>query len=117
MTSFMARSARNFMTIKAARLFRQEIEKAGLDTLKTLADAGVSIVGTYLNGCSPEEKARLKRDLNALLQMGITPDMVLTELGRQNPELAPIIESKQAYKQSEIQNLERFLKEGWTIIK
>ncbi len=112
MTSFMARSARNFMTIKAAREIGKEIEKAGLDNLKILADAGRSIVGTYLDGCSPSEKTRIRRDLNALLQLGATPDMVLTEIARQMPVLAPIIESKQDYKETELQNLERFLKEG-----
>jgi hypothetical protein len=28
------------------------------------------------------------------------------------PELAPIMEGREDYKQSEVQNLERFLKEG-----
>jgi len=110
--SFMQRSARHFMTIKAARQFRQEIEKAGLDNLKILADAGKSIVGTYLNGCNPQEKARLKQDLKVLYQMGITPDMVLTELARQNPQLTPIMQGREDYKKSEIQNLEQFLTEG-----
>jgi len=50
MTIFSARVAQHFLTIKAARQIRQEIEKAGLDNLKILADAGKSIVGTYLNG-------------------------------------------------------------------
>jgi len=109
MTGFMARSARIFMTIKAARQIRQEIEKAGLDNLKILADAGRSIVGTYLNGCSPQEKKRHKQELNALLQMGITVDMVLTELSKQMPDLAPIMEGKQDYKRSEVQHLEQFL--------
>ena len=112
MTSFMARSARIFMTIKAARQINREIEKAGLDNLKTLAEEGISIVGTYLNGCSPEEKATYRRDLNALFQMGVTPDMLLTEIARQMPEIAPIIESKQDYKKTELQNLEQFLKQG-----
>ena len=110
--TFMQRSARHFLTIKAARQFRQEIEKAGLDNLKILADAGTSIVSTYLNGCSPEEKARLKRDLKVIYQMGITPDMVLTELGRQNPELLPIMQGRESYKKTELQNLEQFLTEG-----
>ena len=112
MTSFMQRSAKHFLVIKAAREFKKEIEKAGLDNLKTLADNGVSIVGTYLNGCSPSEKATYRRDLNALVQMGATPDMLLTEIARQIPELAPIMEGRGSYKKSEIQNLERFLKEG-----
>jgi len=110
MTSFMARSARNFMTIKAAKEFKKEIEKAGLDNLKILADTGVSIVGTYLNGCSPQEKATYRRDLNALLQMGVTPDMLLEEIARQMPQLASIMQGREGYKQSEIQNLEQFLK-------
>ena len=110
--SFMARSARNFMMIKAARQIRQEIEKAGLENLKALADAGVSIVGTYLNGCAPQEKATYKRVLNALRQMGVTPEMLLSEVARQNPAIAPIMQGREDYKKTEIQNLERFLREG-----
>ncbi|GAI88457.1 unnamed protein product, partial [marine sediment metagenome] len=90
--SFMQRSVKHFLLIKAAREIKQEIEKAGLNNLKTLADAGRSIVGTYLNGCSPQEKARIKRDLNVLLQMGVTPDMLLEEVVKQMPEIAPIME-------------------------
>ena len=116
MTSFMARTAKHFLVIKlvikAARQIKQEIEKAGLDNLKILAENGVSIVGTYLNGCSAEEKAIYKRDLNALMQMGVTPDMLLDEVVRQMPELAPIMEGKEGYKATEIQKLEQFLKEG-----
>lgn len=112
MTTFSARAAQHFLTIKAARQIRQEIEKAGLETLKTLANAGISIVGTYLNGCSSEEKAKRRRELNTLVQMGITPDIVLAELIRQMPELAPIMGSTEAYKKTELVNLEQFLKEG-----
>ena len=112
MTSFTQRTAKHFVVIKAARQIKQEIEKAGLDNLKILAEAGRSIVGTYLNGCSPKEKAVYKRDLNALLQMGITPDMLLGEVVRQMPDLAPTMEGKDDYKKSEIENLERFLKES-----
>lgn len=112
MTNFMARSARIFMTIKAARQINREIEKAGLDKLKTLAEEGISIVGTYLNGCSPQEQATYRRDLNALFQMGVTPDMLLTEIARQMPEIAPIMEGRDDYKKTELQNLERFLKES-----
>jgi len=109
--SFMARSARHFLVIKAARHFQRELEKAGLDNLKTLAEAGISIVGTYLDGCSPSEKAQIKRDLGALLQMGVTSDMVFEELIRQMPELAPIIEKKEGYKKTEVEKLLSFLKE------
>ncbi|GAI64723.1 unnamed protein product, partial [marine sediment metagenome] len=47
-----------------------------------------------------------------LLQMGITADMVFTELVRQLPEIAPIIDEREDYKNSEIQKIEAFLKEG-----
>ena len=110
--SFTERAARNFLAIKAAREIGKEIEKAGLDNLKVLAAADISIVGTYLNACSPEEKATYRRDLNLLAQMGVTADMILTEVARQIPELAPIMEGKEAYKKNEIQKLEQFLKEG-----
>lgn len=109
--SFMARTAQHFMVIKAARLFRQELEKAGLDNLKILADAGISIVGTYLDSCSAQEKGQIKRDLGALLQVGVTPDMVFEELTRQMPELAPIIEEKEGYRKAEVEKLISFLKE------
>ena len=111
MSSFMARSARHFLVIKAARQFRQEIEKAGLDNLKILAGAGKSIVGTYLDGCSPQEKALLVLRLGALLQMGVTPDMVFEELTRQMPKLALIIKQKESYKKTEVEKLLSFLKE------
>lgn len=110
--TFKSRVAHHFLVIKAARQFRQEIEKAGLDNLKILADAGRSIVGTYLNGCSPQERAKIKGDLNTLLQLGINAEMILSELIRQMPELAPIMEAKEGYKKSEIEKLEQFLRES-----
>lgn len=110
MSSFMKSSAQHFMVIKAVRIIVKEIEKAGLDNLKLLADKGISIVGTYLEGCSPTEKAGYRRDLRALLRMGVTYDMILSEVGRQMPELAPIIESKPDYRRSEVQRLEAFAK-------
>jgi len=112
MTSFMQRSAKNFLLIKAAREIRQEFEKAGLDNLKTLADAGTSILHTYLNGCSPEEKAKMRRDLNALLQMKVTAEMLLTELTRQMPELGSIIRSRKDYLESEVQKVMAFMQES-----
>ena len=101
----------HLLAIKTARFFRQEIEKAGLDNLKILAEAGISIVGTYLEGSSPEEKARIKRDLGALLQLGVTPDMVFEELTGQMPELVSILREKERYKKAEVQKLISFLKE------
>ena len=109
--SFLDRSAKHFLAIKAARQIREEIEKAGMDNLKALADAGKSIVKIYLEGCSPEEQKGLRRDGNTLLQLGVTPEMVLTELARQIEQVSPIMERKEAYKKSELQNLEQFLRE------
>ncbi len=111
MSSFMARTAKHLLAIRAARIYGQELEKAGLDNLKILADAGISIIGTYLKGCSPSEKAQIKRDLGGLLQMGVTPDMVFEELVKQRPELAPIIAEKKGYKKTEVEKLLSFLKE------
>ncbi len=110
--SFTAEVAREFVVRRGARILRQEIEKAGLDNLKILANNGVSIIATYLNGCPPQEKAVHKRDLIAAQQLGITPDMILSELIGQMPELAPIMEGREGYKKSELENLEAFLKEG-----
>lgn len=112
MTSFTERAARHFMLIKATRELRKELEKAGVDNLITLANADISIVGTYLKGCSKEEKAKRRGELKAVLQMGVTPDMILSELARQIPQIAPIMEAKQDYKKKELANLETFLKEG-----
>ena len=112
MTTLMGRTLKRLALIKAVREIRKEIEKAGLDELKIKADNGISIISTYLNDCSPKERARYRRDLNALLQMGVTPDMLLAELARQMPEIAPIMDGKDDYKKTEIQNLERFLKQG-----
>ena len=109
--SFLERSAKHFLAIKAAHYFKEEIEKAGLDNLKALADAGKSVVKIYLEGCSPEEQKRHRRDGNTLLQLGVTPEMVLTELARQIEQVSPIMEKKEAYKKSELQNLEQFLRE------
>lgn len=111
-SSFMRSSAKHFVVIRAVREIRQEIEKAGLDNLEILANKGVSIVGTYLNACSPQEKARYKRDINALLGMGVTADMVLTELARQLPVVAPIMEAKPDYRKTEIARLTEFAKSG-----
>ncbi len=112
MSSLLDRTAKHFMAIKAAREIRREIEKAGMDNLKILADKGISIIGTYLNGCSPEEKAAHRRDGNALAKLGVTPEMVLEELAGQNEELATIMEEgRKDYRRGEISKLKAFLGE------
>ena len=112
MTSFSKRAAKHFVLIKAAKEFKKEIEKAGVDNLTTLADAGQSIIGTYLRGCSEKERGRLRKDLNTLLQMGITVDMLLDEVARQIPKVGPIMKTRERYRKSEIQNVTAFLKES-----
>lgn len=112
MTSFTKTAIKQVAVRKAARQVKQEIEKAGLDNLEILADAGKSIVQVILQAGSAQEKARIRRDLNALLQLGITIDMVLTEVVRQMPGLAPIMEGKDNYRKSEITNLYAFAKGG-----
>ena len=112
MTMLNARIARKLLVVKAARELKKEIEKAGIDNLKTLAEAGKSIVTIYLNGCSDQEKVRIRRELNALQHLGVTPDMLLSEVARQLPEIAPIMEGKEDYKKTEVQKLDEFLKGG-----
>ena len=112
MTSFMQRSARQFLLIKAARQISGLIEKAGLDNLKTLAEAGVSVVGTFLNGCSPQEKAVYRQELSLLLQMGVTIEMLLDEVAGQMPSLAPIMRNKVDYRKAEINSVLAFVNEG-----
>lgn len=110
MTSFMKRSVKYYFIIKAAKQIKKEIEKMEMDNLKTLAEDGISIVHTYFNNCSPQERATYRRELKVLVQMGITPDMILEEMVRQMPELAPEMEGKESYKQAEIKELESFLR-------
>lgn len=110
--SFSSRVAKHFILRKAAREIGKEIKKAGLDDLQRLANARISIVGTYLEGCSASEKAKHRRELSAVRSVGVTPDMILEELILQMPELADIIGGRQDYKRKELQNLEAFLKGG-----
>jgi len=112
MTSLMGGTLKHLALIKAVREMKKEVEQAGLGKLKELADLNISIIEVYLKSRSTQQKAKYRRDLNAVLQMGITPDILLTELARQMPDLAPIMEGREGYKKNEIQNLERFLKEG-----
>ena len=110
MMNLTERAARKFALIKAAKGFKKELEQAGLENLKALAESDISIVGTYLNGCSPQKKAELRRDFNTLLSFGITIDMVLDELAKQMPELAPLMQGREAYRKTEIQKVEQFLR-------
>ena len=112
MTTFSQKVERKFLVKTAAKEIKKEIEQAGLDKLKELAGLNISIVQTYLKSRSTQQKAKLRWELNALMQMGVTLDMLLEEIVRQLPVLAPIMKEKQDYKQNEIQNLEVFLKEG-----
>ncbi len=112
MTSFMQRTARRFLLIKAARQISQIIEKAGLDNLNTLAESGVSVVGTFLNGCSPQEKAMYRQELGMLLQVGVTIEMLLDEVAGQMPSLAPIMRDKVDYRNAEIKSVLAFVNEG-----
>ncbi len=108
--SFTQRAARHLLTIKAARVIKKDIEKAGMDNLKVLAEKGVSIVGTYLQALSQKEKEEYRRNFNNLLAMGITPEMVLDELSGQMPEISPIMKGKEEYRKAELQKVREFLK-------
>jgi len=104
-------TAKKFAIKQAAREISKEIQKAGLDTLLKLGNAGVSIVSTYLNGCSPQKQAIHRNDIKNLLKMGITFEEVLDEVAKQIPQLAPIIQN-QEYKRQELQKVTEFLAGG-----
>lgn len=108
--SFTQRAARHLLTIKAAKEIKKEIEKAGTDNLKVLAEKGISIVGTFLQALSSKEKEEYRRNFNNLLAMGITPEMILDELSGQMPEISPIMKGKDEYRKAELQNVREFLK-------
>jgi len=107
---YSARAARYMLTIKAAREIKKEIEQAGLDNLKILAERGVSIVGTYLQGLSPKDQEEYKNKFNGLLAMGVTPEMVLDEVASILPEVGAIMKSKGSYRKAELQKIREFLK-------
>lgn len=109
MPSFTARVARNLIIVKAAKVFKEEIEKAGIDTLTTLVEKGISIVGTYLQGLSPQDKEKYRGYIRNFLKMGVTVDSVLNELYRQIPELSDIMKEKTDYVQTELQKVKEFL--------
>lgn len=108
--STMGKTIQFFYAIKAAREIKKEIEKAGMDNLKVLAEKGISIVGTYLQALSPKEKEEYRRNFNNFMAMGITAEMVLDEIGRQMPEAGIIMKSKEAYRKAELQKISEFLK-------
>lgn len=110
MIGFTARAARHMLTIKAAREIKKEIEQAGLDNLKILAERGISIVGTYFQGCSPREQEEHRSNFNKLITMGVTPEMVLDEVALQIPEVGHIMKGKEGYRKAELQKIREFLK-------
>lgn len=111
MTNFAQKAGRRYLAIKAARELLGEIEQAGIEDLTALAEAGTSIIKTYLDGCSEEKRAWVKRQLKLVLNMGITVDMVLEETTRLMPQLGPILDGKPDYRRSEVQRLEAFANE------
>lgn len=112
MTSLNERITRKILVKTAAKEIKKEMEQAGLDKFKELADLGISIVGTYLKSRSPQQKVNLHQKFNVLLGMGVTTDMLLEEVARQMPELAPVMQGREAYRKAEIQKLDQFLKQG-----
>lgn len=109
--TFSQRAGRRFIAIKAAKELMKEIEVVGIDDLITLANAGISIIETYLKSCTEEKKAYIKSSMKTLSRLGVTADMVLEETTRQMPHLRSIMDAKPEYRQSEVQRLEAFAKE------
>lgn len=110
MRDILQSTARNFLLITAAKDIKNKARQIGIDNIKTLVEDGRSITEIYLKDCSPDKKIQKKREANALLEMGITPEELWKELIRQMPELAPIIEGKDDYIKSEMKKIEAFVK-------
>lgn len=108
--SLLQRTAKYFLLIKAATEIKQRAEIIGIDKVKNMIENGESITEMYLNESSGAKKAEKRREANQLLESGITPEMLFNELISQMPELAPIIEGKDGYIQSETIKIEAFVK-------
>lgn len=110
MRDLLQRTARNFILIRAVTDIKNKAKEIGIDNIKTLVEAGRSITDIYLEDCTADKKAQKRREANALIEMGITPEEIWKELIRQMPELAPIIEGKDDYIKSEMKKIEAFIK-------
>jgi len=110
MRDILRSTARYFVLIRAVTDIKNKAKEIGIDNVKTLVEAGRSITEIYLNDCPPDKKAQKRREANALLEMGITPEEIWKELIRQMPELVPIIEGKDDYVKSEMKKIEAFVK-------
>ena len=109
MASFTQRVALNLIIVKAARAIKAEIEKAGIDTLTVLVEKGISIVGTYLQALSTQDKEKYRRYIRDFLKMGVTVDSVLNEMYRQLPGLGDIMKKNTDYMKNELQKVQEFL--------
>lgn len=103
-------AAKYFLLIKAAADIKNKAKQIGMDDIRTLVEAGRSITELYLNDISADKKEQKRREATALLQMGVTPEMLWEEVIRQMPELAPILEGKDDYLTSEFKKIEAFVK-------
>ena len=110
MRDILRSTARYFVLIRAVTDIKNKAKEIGIDNIKTLVEAGRSITEIYLEDCTADKKAQKRREANALLEMGITPEEIWKELIRQMPELEPIIKGKDDYIKSEIKKIEDFVK-------
>lgn len=110
MRDLLQRTARNFILLRAVTDIKNKAKEIGIDNIKTLVEDGRSITEIYLSDCPPDKKVQKRREANALIEMGITPEEIWKELIRQMPELAPIIEGKDDYIKSEMKKIEAFVK-------
>ncbi len=110
MRDIIQSTARYFVLIRAVTDIKDRARKIGIDNIKTLVEAGRSITEIYLEDSSPDKKMQKRREANALIEMGITPEEIWEELIRQMPELKPIIEGKDDYIKNEMKKIEAFVK-------
>jgi len=110
MRDILRSTARYFVLIRAVTDIKNKARQIGIDNIKTLVENGRSITEIYLEDSSPDKKMQKRREAQALLEMGITPEEIWKELIRQMPELASIIEGKDEYIKAEMKRIEAFVK-------
>ena len=110
MRDILQSTARYFVLIRAATDIVNKAKELGIDNIKALVDAGRSITEIYLSDCPPEKKVEKRRQADALVKMGITPEELWEEVIRRLPELGSIIEGKDDYVKAEMGKIEKFVK-------
>ena len=110
MMDILRSTARYFVLIRAVTDIKNKAKEIGIDNIKTLVEAGRSITEIYISSIPEATKVQKRREANALVEMGITPEELWKEVLRRLPELEPIIKGKDDYIRAEMKKIEAFVK-------